>query len=195
MIIQLCGLSGAGKSTLALRTQNLLTNRKIPVEIIDGDDYRSRLSQDLGFSRADRQENIRRLGFIASRFAAHGIVSIISAINPYEAIRKELAAAYPEVKTVFLDCCLEELARRDTKGLYRRALLPDGHPDKVSNLTGVNDTFEPPRNPDLHLHTGRLSVDECATRISGFILDHLNIQFVNTVWPQQPSFKLRAYDK
>ena len=170
MIIQLCGLSGAGKTTIATSVKEKAIAYHTPIEIIDGDNYREFLCKDLGFSKEDRCENIRRLGFVASRLSDHGIVCIISAINPYDEIRNELSVAYGQVKTVYVDCPVDELINRDTKGLYKRALLPDDHPDKVSNLTGINDPFEAPVNPDLHLHTDKSSIADCTNELFSFIL-------------------------
>jgi len=172
MIIQLCGLSGAGKTTIASNVKLQAIAHNTPIEIIDGDDYREFLCRDLGFSRKDRCENIRRLGFVASRLSRHGIICIISAINPYEEIRKELTAAYDLVKTVFVDCPVKELIKRDTKGLYKRALLPEGHPDRIPNLTGVNDPFESPVQPDLHLRTDQRSITSCTNELFSFITNH-----------------------
>jgi adenylylsulfate kinase len=169
MIIQLCGLSGAGKTTIATQVKSKAAAYGIAVEIIDGDAYRKALCKDLGFSKEDRCENIRRLGFVASKLSVHGVVCIISAINPYEAVRRELACTYKQVRTVFVDCDLETLVQRDTKGLYKRALLPDGHPDKLYNLTGINDPFEAPAAPDLHLYTHRQTIDACAGEILAMI--------------------------
>jgi adenylylsulfate kinase len=169
MIIQLCGLSGAGKTTIATNVQRKAAIDGIPVEILDGDHYRNMLCRDLGFSKEDRCENIRRLGFVASRLAAYGVVCIISAINPYEAVRNELAAVSRHVITVYVDCPLKELIKRDTKGLYKRALLPDGHPDKLYNLSGVNDPFEAPLAPELHLRTNIKTVEMCAGELFSLI--------------------------
>lgn len=175
MVIQFCGLSGVGKTTLATQTKMQLNLKGIAVEIIDGDVYRSKLCKDLGFSKADRQENIRRLGFIASRFSEQGIVAIMSVINPYEETRLELVNSYPDVKTVHLDCPVETLYKRDTKGLYKRTLLPEGDPQKLHNLTGVNDQFEIPLNPDLYVNTGSETVEECTGSLCDFILTQLNM--------------------
>lgn len=174
MVIQFCGLSGVGKTTLATQTKIRLNLRGVAVEIIDGDVYRSKLCKDLGFSKADRQENIRRLGFIASRFSSHGIVAIMSVINPYEETRLELVNSYPDVKTVHLDCPVETLYKRDTKGLYKRTLLPEGDPLKLHNLSGVNDQFEIPLNPDLYINTESKTIDECTESLCGFILAQLS---------------------
>jgi len=172
MIIQLCGLSGAGKSTLAGMVKQQLQATGIATEVIDGDDYRNMLCRDLGFSKADRCENIRRLGFVANKLSVHGIVVIISAINPYNEIRAELASSYANVHTVFIDCTIPVLTKRDTKGLYKRAMLPDGHPDKLCNLTGVNDPFDIPSSPDLHIRTSHRKKETCAAELFSFIRQH-----------------------
>ena len=170
MIIQFCGLSGSGKTTIARRVKELLSEKNIPVEIIDGDEYRKVLCADLGFSREDRNTNIRRLAFVAGKLSSYNIISIICAINPYESVRNEVKAAYPNVSTVFIDCSLEELIKRDTKGLYKKALLPHGHPDKVHNLTGVNDPFDVPGNPDLIIRSDSEEVGESVEKLIAFIL-------------------------
>lgn len=170
MILLFCGLSGAGKSTLADSVKDRLGRQFIPVEVIDGDPYRARLFTDLGFSRQDRSENLRRLGYLADKFAAHGIVTIISAISPYDEVRQELVDQYDDVKVVFIDCALDELRRRDTKGLYRRASLPDDAPDKLNCLTGVNDPFEPPAEPDLYFNTRDSSIADCTARLCDYVL-------------------------
>ena len=169
MIIQFCGMSGAGKTTLAEHTKIKLIQSNIPVEIIDADEYRKHLIKDLGFSKQDRCENIRRLAFIADKFSTHNIVTIICAINPYEEVREELKNTYKNVKTIFINCEIPELIKRDTKGLYKKAFLPDNHSDKIHNLTGINDPFETPNNPDLIIHTDKESIEASAERIVKFI--------------------------
>ena len=173
MIIQFCGMSGSGKSTLAQSVKTLLSGQGIPVEIIDGDEYRKILCPDLGFSKADRNQNIRRLAFVAGKLAAHKVVAIICAINPYDEIRQEITTTYPDVKTVFISCEMDELIRRDTKGLYKKAMLPDGHPDKVNNLTGVNDPFEVPEQPDLVIASGEETIEQSTHKLADFIRAHL----------------------
>lgn len=169
MIIQFCGMSGSGKTTLANNVKVLLQERGVNVEIIDGDEYRKALCSDLGFSKTDRNRNIRRLAFVANKLSHYQIVSIICAINPYEDIRQEIKETYKNVKTVFIDCNIDELTRRDTKGLYLKASLPDGHPDKINNLTGVNDPFEVPLNADLIIHSDVESVAESTQKLMNFI--------------------------
>src|ERR1700679_4165793 len=115
MIIQLCGLSGAGKTTIAQKVKQLLAESGIVTEVIDGDEYRKELCADLGFSKAHRNENIRRLAFVANKLSQYNVFSIICAINPYEDVRKEIAAKYGNVKTVYINCDMTSLDKRDTK--------------------------------------------------------------------------------
>ncbi|HEV7814228.1 MAG TPA: adenylyl-sulfate kinase [Janthinobacterium sp.] len=185
MILLFCGLSGAGKTTLAESVQKRLVQLSIPVEVIDADQYRSRLFSDLGFSRRDRMENIRRLGFIANKFASHGIVSIVSAINPYEEVRRELIARYRDVKVAHIDCPLDELKRRDTKGLYLRAALPDDAPGKLHCLSGVNDPFEAPVSPDLYFNTRHSGIDECTRLICSYLIGRVSPAQRNRAWHGQ----------
>ena len=173
MILLFCGLSGAGKSTLAEKVRHKLASEEIFIEIIDADEYRQRLFKDLGYSMEDRFENIRRLGLIANKFSSHNIITIISAINPYDSIRKELARTYKNVKVVHIDCGIDVLIDRDPKGLYKRALLPEGHPDKLSNLTGINDPFEAPVSPDLYINTDTMGIKECVNVIKSFIVRNI----------------------
>jgi adenylylsulfate kinase len=174
LFIQLTGLSGAGKSTIAGGVKKLLESNGFHVEVIDGDIYRKKLCSDLGFSKEDRHENIRRLGFVSNKFAENGIISILAAINPYEEIRKELSLYGPHVKTVWIDCDLDVLIKRDTKQLYKKAMLPDDHPDKINNLTGVNDPYEPPENPSLIINTEFESEETSIRILFDYIIQNIN---------------------
>ena len=169
MIIQFCGMSGAGKTTLAEHTKEKIALLGIPLEIIDADEYRKFIIKDLGFSKNDRCENIRRLAFIADKFSKQNITTIICAINPYEEIRQEIKTKYHNVKTVFINCEITELIKRDTKGLYKKALLPENHKDKIHNLTGINDPFEIPENPDLIINTSIEDVSKSTELLVQFI--------------------------
>lgn len=173
LLIQLTGLSGSGKSTIANGTKMMLLNKGLPVEVIDGDMYRKKLYPELGFSREERCENIRRLGWLASRFVSRGVISLLAAINPFEEVRRELTAYGPHVKTVWIRCELDTLLKRDTKQLYRRAFLPEGHPDKISNLTGVNDPYELPEKADLIVDTTFEAEKISIEKLYQFILDTL----------------------
>lgn len=173
MIIQFCGMSGAGKTTLAEHTKAKLERSKIAVEIIDADEFRKFIIKDLGFTKADRFENIRRLAFIANKFSQHNIVTIICAINPYEEIREEIKNKYAQVKTIFINCEMPELIKRDTKGLYKKAALPEDHKDKIHNLTGVNDPFEKPLHPDLTIDTHMENIETSTDKIVSFIKNNV----------------------
>lgn len=173
MIIQFCGLSGSGKTVLANAAKKEFLKSGVDIEVIDGDEYRKSLCSDLGFSREDRHTNIRRLAFVASRFAEHKIIPIICAINPYELIREEVRTKYHDVKTVFIKCDLAELIKRDTKGLYAKALLPEDDGQRISNLSGVNDPFEPPQDPDLLIETDKETVGESTKKLIEFLKLHL----------------------
>lgn len=168
--IQFTGLSGAGKSTLANQVKKALTQKGHQVEVIDGDVFRQILCKDLGFSKEDRHENIRRLSFVASLLSNHGIIVIVAAINPYDEVREEMREKY-QAKTVWINCELETLQERDTKGLYRRAALPEGHPEKLHNLTGIGDTYEIPPNPDLIIHSHLENIEESSQKLINFILN------------------------
>jgi len=174
LLIQMTGMSGAGKSTLANAAAERLRKRGIPTEIIDGDEYRAGLCSDLGFSKEDRNTNIRRLGFVGKVLARNNVVSIIAAINPYDSIRQELSKIHNNSTLVFVNCDLEELKDRDTKGLYHKALLPDDHPDKIYNFTGISDPFEAPSDADLIINTQHESVDRSAKKLEKFVLDNIS---------------------
>jgi len=172
MIIQLTGLSGAGKTSIAEGVTQLLQDNRIDAAVVDGDQYRQTICKGLGFSKEDRCENIRRLGGVAQSLSNQGMIAIIAAINPYDSVRKELASKY-NAKTIWINCDIELLIQRDTKGLYKKALLPDDHPDKIKNLTGINDTYEAPSSPDLIIYSGNESLQESIKRVYEFILSQL----------------------
>lgn len=173
LLIQLTGLSGAGKTTLANAVKERLQRDGYRVEVIDGDVYRTALCRDLHFSKEDRNENIRRLGFVANLLALNGVIAILAAINPYERVRQELTGYGPHVKTVWINCSLPVLIQRDTKKLYYRSLLPDGHPEKITNLTGVNEPFEEPQQASLVIDTDEEDEAKSADRLYNFICGEL----------------------
>ena len=174
LLIQFTGLSGSGKTTIAYTAKEKLSAAGIDVEVIDGDEYRKTICKNLGFSYEDRVENLHRLGFVGKLLLKNGVISIISAINPFESVRKELAENSQNVKTVWINCSLDALIERDPKGLYKRALLPDNHPDKLNNFTGVNDTYENPISPDLILYTDKETPEESSQRLVDFILENID---------------------
>lgn len=167
-IIQFTGLSGAGKTTLSNALLEWGNQQQVKIKLIDGDVYRQTLCKDLGFSKADRLENIARLGAYAASIADNYDYVFIAAINPYEEARHALKTKY-SAALIWLKCDLQALIARDPKGLYRKALLPDTHPEKIHNLTGLNDTFEEPRYADLTLDTGSLSPQESLAVLITFL--------------------------
>lgn len=169
VFIQMTGMSGAGKTTISQAVAQKLRANGYKVELIDGDEYRRNITKGLGFSKSDRNENIRRLGFIGHVLARNGIIAIMATINPYDSARQELTQL--GAKTVYIKCDLEELKRRDTKGLYRRALLDDGDPNKIHNFTGISDPFEEPSNPDLVIDTKQDTLHQSVDKLYHFILD------------------------
>jgi adenylylsulfate kinase len=172
-LFQMTGLSGAGKSSIANLLKDRLLDINLKAEIIDGDEFRKTLCADLGFSKADRIENIKRLGFVANILSRNEIITIIAAINPYNVARNELKALY-DAKLIYVKCDVETLRKRDTKGLYERAFLPENHPDKIRNLTGVNDTFETPETPDLVIDTSEENLEDSLEKVFNFILQNNN---------------------
>jgi adenylylsulfate kinase len=174
LFIQMTGLSGAGKTTLSNIVAKKLTNIGMKIEVIDGDEYRTELCHDLSFSKEDRNENIRRLGFVGKVLARNNVIAIMAAINPYEEIRNEIKQLGPFVKTVYIKCDMETLISRDPKGLYKRALLEDGNPDKITTFTGVSDPFESPLHTDLVINTTDESLEESASKLYKFIVKEAN---------------------
>lgn len=168
-IIQLTGLSGAGKTTIANEAARMLSEQGWSLLVIDGDVFRKTQSSDLGFTKADRCENIRRMACHAVELGCTYDIIIISAINPYEHTRLALKDQHG-AKTVFINCTLKELIARDTKGLYARALLPDGHADKLNNFSGINDPFEHPSCAELIINTHLEEVNTSAKALCAFSL-------------------------
>jgi adenylyl-sulfate kinase len=167
MFIQMTGLSGAGKTTLARAVEKRLKTKGFKVEIIDGDEYREGLCKDLGFSKEDRNTNIRRLGFVGKVLSRNNVVTIMSAINPYEDLRKELEGTCG-AKTVFIKCPVEKCIERDIKGLYAKALSGE-----IKNFTGISDPFEEPSNPALIVNTSTTDLKDSVAALEDFILSSL----------------------
>jgi len=149
------GLSGAGKSTLSEAVAHELRTRGHSVERLDGDEIRQRLSRGLGFSKHDRDENVRRIGFVARLLSRNGAVAIAAAISPYRDVRDEIRREHdaPFVE-IFVDCPIDALVKRDPKGLYAKAIRGE-----IANFSGISDPYEAPQSPEITIHTDRESVD------------------------------------
>ena len=163
-VLWLTGLSGAGKTTLAGRLVPELRVRGSRVEVLDGDEVRTNLSKGLGFSKEDRDTNVRRIGYVARLLARNGVAAVTAAISPYREVRDEVRRAVEgdgaEFVEVYVECPLEVLAERDVKGLYRKALAGE-----IQGFTGVSDPYEEPRAPDVTVRTHEESVETSAERI------------------------------
>lgn len=160
----LTGLSGAGKSTLAEKLLPALRARGLNIEVLDGDEVRTNLSKGLGFSKEDRDINIRRIGYVARLLSRNGIGVITAAISPYRSVRDEVREAIEsdgaEFVEVFVKCPIETLAERDVKGLYKKALAGE-----LQNFTGVSDPYQEPFQPDVLVETNIESVEVSANKI------------------------------
>ena len=155
------GLSGAGKSTLSVILEKELRARGQLVEVLDGDVVRTNLSKGLGFSKEDRDTNIRRIGWVCEVLTRNGVVAIAAAISPYRAIRDEIRGKVGRFVEVYVEAPISVLAERDVKGLYKKALAGE-----IKNFTGVNDPYEAPLNPEVVCHSdGSETPEESAAKI------------------------------
>jgi adenylyl-sulfate kinase len=166
-VVWLTGLSGAGKSTLAAKLAPALAERGHRVELLDGDEVRVHLGQGLGFSRADRDINIARIGYVAAKLAKHGVAVLVAAISPYRQARDQVRASVEVFVEVHVAAPLPVCAGRDPKGLYARALA-----GQLPHFTGVSDPYEPPLRPELVLHTDTEPVDDSVHQILTWLDAH-----------------------
>ena len=154
------GLSGAGKTTLARLVETELSARGHRVEVLDGDVIRTNLSKGLGFSKEDRDTNIRRIGFVCNLLTRNDVVAIAAAISPYREVRDELRRDIGAFVEVYVSCPIDVLAERDVKGLYKKALAGE-----IKNFTGVDDPYESPLAAEVIVETDSESPEESAARI------------------------------
>jgi adenylylsulfate kinase len=159
------GLSGSGKSTLAQYLTPLLIELGNKVEVLDGDEVRENLSKGLGFSKEDRDTNIRRIGYVANMMARNGVIAITAAISPYTSVRREIReraqAAFVEV---YVYCPLDVVEERDTKGLYKKARA-----GIIKNFTGISDPYEEPENAEVVVNTADESIEESAKKVIDYL--------------------------
>jgi adenylyl-sulfate kinase len=166
-VVWFTGLSGAGKSTLAGHLAPVLRERGLNVEVLDGDEVRTNLSKGLGFSKEDRDTNILRIGYVAKLLARNGVAVITAAISPYAEIRDQVRATIDNFVEVHVDCSIEELTRRDVKGLYEKALRGE-----IQNFTGISDPYEAPANPEVHVNSQTQSEQESLAAILAYLEQH-----------------------
>ena len=161
------GLSGAGKTTIADAIEPLLRERGIAkLEKLDGDVVRTHLSKGLGFSKEDRDTNIRRIGWVAEVLTRNGVCVLASAISPYREIRDEVRKNVGNFVEVYVECSIEELTRRDVKGLYEKAIKGE-----IANFTGVSDPYEAPENPDVKVNSETEELAESVAKVMGRLED------------------------
>ena len=160
------GLPSSGKSTIAHAVFQRLLDRQLPVELLDGAEVRESLSRGLGFSKEDREEHIRRMGYVAKLLSRNGVIAICAAVSPYRATRDEVRRNTRNFVEVYVECPVEVAEARDTDGWYARARRGE-----VEEFTGVNAPYEPPAAPEVHIHSDRESVDEAATKVIALLVD------------------------
>jgi adenylylsulfate kinase len=159
------GLSGAGKTTISEIVEHELRNRFRKIEVLDGDIVRTNLSKGLGFSRADRDTNVLRIGFVAELLTRNGVGVIVSAISPFKEARDQVRRNIGEdFIEIFVDAPLEVCAQRDVKGLYKKAFAGE-----IPQFTGVSDPYEAPAAPELHIRTDEEDAQESARRVVGYL--------------------------
>jgi adenylyl-sulfate kinase len=154
------GLPSSGKSTLARRVEEILLERGMNVEVLDGDEVRENLSKGLGFSKEDRDINIRRIGFVAKLLSRNGTVAITAAISPYRDVRDEMRRAIGRFAEVYVQCPIDVLKERDVKGLYKKALAGE-----IKHFTGVDDPYEAPLKPEVLIESDRETEEQSVTKI------------------------------
>ncbi|MBE9117155.1 adenylyl-sulfate kinase [Lusitaniella coriacea LEGE 07157] len=154
------GLSGAGKTTISQAVAEQLKSRGCKLEVLDGDIVRQNLTKGLGFSKEDRDENIRRIGFVAHILTRNDVIVIVSAISPYREIREEVRQRIGNFVEIFVNAPLEVCEGRDVKGLYKKA-----RSGEIKGFTGIDDPYEPPLNPDIECRTDREELEESVTKV------------------------------
>lgn len=169
------GLSGAGKSTVAVALERALFGHGKLSYRLDGDNVRLGINKNLGFSEEDRAENIRRIGEVAKLFGDAGVIALSSFISPYKADREQVRELHEKANLefieVFVDCSLEEAERRDPKGLYKKARAGE-----IKNFTGIDDPYEAPDRPEIHLRSDEMSLDDEVQVVLDFLKERGIIQ-------------------
>jgi adenylylsulfate kinase len=154
------GLSGSGKTTISQVVTQRLKAKGYKLEVLDGDIVRLNLSKGLGFSKEDRDENIRRIGFVAHLLTRNGVIVIVSAISPYREIREEVRNRIGNFVEVYANAPLEVCEERDVKGLYKRARAGE-----LKGFTGIDDPYEPPVDPEVECKTDQQDISQCADQV------------------------------
>ncbi|NJO40375.1 MAG: adenylyl-sulfate kinase [Cyanobacteria bacterium CRU_2_1] len=154
------GLSGAGKTTIRMAVEQELRSQGYKVEVLDGDIVRQNLTKGLGFSKDDRDENIRRIGFVAHLLTRNDVIVLVSAISPYRTIRDEVRQKIGNFIEVYVNAPLEVCEQRDVKGLYKKARAGE-----IKQFTGIDDPYEPPISPEVECKTDRETLEDCTAQV------------------------------
>jgi len=170
MTLWFTGLSGAGKSTISQAVEKELIAQGYRVEVLDGDVVRENLTKGLGFSKADRDENIRRIGFVAQLLTRNGVIVIVSAISPYRNIRDEVRHRIGDFVEVFVNAPLAVCEQRDVKGLYKRARAGE-----IKSFTGIDDPYESPLNPEIECRTDLETLPESVSKVLAQVQERVHV--------------------
>lgn len=164
-VLWFTGLSGAGKTTIAREVYKFLESKNVKVELLDGDEIRSSLSSDLGFSRVDRDLQVQRIAWIANLLSRNDVVVLVSAISPYREAREKALASVPRGIEIFVDAPLEVVEGRDTKGLYKKARAGE-----IKGFTGIDDPYEKPEFPDIHINTANNTLSDSVEEVITYLI-------------------------
>ncbi|WP_268807043.1 adenylyl-sulfate kinase [Gloeocapsopsis dulcis] len=170
MTLWFTGLSGAGKTTISKAVEEQLREQGYKVEVLDGDIVRENLTKGLGFSKADRDENIRRIGFVAQLLTRNGVIVIVSAISPYRAIRDEVRSKIGNFIEVYVNAPLAVCEDRDVKGLYKKARAGE-----IKSFTGIDDPYEPPLNPEVECKTNQETLSESVEKVMAKLNQYVHV--------------------
>lgn len=154
------GIPASGKSGIARRVEEILLGRGLRVELLDGPEVRQNISRGLGFTREDREENVRRIGYVAKLLSRNGVIAICASVSPYRDLRDEVRENVTNFVEVFVDCPLEAAEQRDRAGVYERARRGD-----LDDLTGYDASYEPPERPEVHIRSDKESVEQAARKV------------------------------
>jgi adenylylsulfate kinase len=171
------GLSGAGKTTISRAVEKELKSYGYRVEILDGDIVRQHLTKGLGFSKEDRDENIRRVGFVANLLTRNQVIVLVSAISPYREIRQEVRQQIVNFVEVYVNAPIEVCEQRDVKGLYKKARAGE-----IKNFTGIDDPYEPPLNPEVECRTDLETLEQSVSKVLAKLreLGHISLRVGKT---------------
>lgn len=161
------GLSGAGKTTISAVIAQKLQDANCKLEVLDGDVVRTNLTKGLGFSKEDRDTNVRRIGFVANLLTRNGVIVIVSAISPYRAVRDELKEKIGSFVEIFVNAPVEECEKRDVKGLYKKARAGE-----IKQFTGISDPYEPPLSPEIECRTDLEELDESVEKVMSYLKEN-----------------------